>query len=68
MATFEQFAMDHEIPIVTRSTSGLGCELALVLAAGNANVVMVNINAQVSQPTWGYQPGQGVRHHQRTSD
>ncbi|MDB4653901.1 SDR family oxidoreductase [bacterium] len=46
MATFEQFSMDQEVAIVTGAAGGLGCELARILAAANATVVLVDINEQ----------------------
>ena len=46
MATFEQFSMDNEVAIVTGAAGGLGCELARILAAANATVILVDINEQ----------------------
>ena len=46
MAAFEQFSMNQEVAIVTGAAGGLGCELARILAAANATVVLVDINEQ----------------------
>ena len=44
MAALELFSMNNEVVIVTGAAGGLGCELARILAAANANVVLVDIN------------------------
>lgn len=44
MAAVELFSMKNEVVIVTGVAGGLGCELARILAAANANVVLVDIN------------------------
>ncbi len=44
MPTHELFSMDHEVVIVTGAAGGLGSELARILAAANATVVLVDID------------------------
>jgi len=44
MAALELSSMKNEVVIVTGAAGGLGCELARVLAAADANVVLVDIN------------------------
>ena len=44
MAAVELFSMKNEVVIVTGAAGGLGFELARILAAANANVVLVDIN------------------------
>jgi len=46
MTVFDQFSMDAEVAVVTGAAGGLGCELARILAAANATVILVDINKQ----------------------
>ncbi|MDE0864063.1 MAG: SDR family NAD(P)-dependent oxidoreductase [Rubripirellula sp.] len=46
MTVFDQFSMDTEVAVVTGAAGGLGCELARILAAANATVILVDINEQ----------------------
>ena len=46
MTVFDQFSMDTEVAVVTGAAGGLGCELARILAAAHATVILVDINEQ----------------------